>query len=245
MKIKETLDLEVVLMAGGKGTRLLPLTKDTPKPMLLIGDKPILEHNIDHLRSFGVNHFHIAVNYLGHQIEHYFRDGSHKKIDISYLKETRPLGTIGALSLESSFYHDHILVMNSDILTTIDFKKMYAYYIEKDCDLLMATVPFKVDVPYSIVETKQHKVSQIIEEPSFSYNVNAGMYIFKKECLKHIPQNTFFHTTDFIKELLNQDKDVQDYPFNAYWLDIGKPEDYKKANEAIKTLNFRQINTLP
>ena len=136
------LPLDAVIMAGGKGERLLPLTKSVPKPLLKIGEKPVIEHNVDRLRKFGITNFHISVNYLGEKIESYFGNGQEKKINISYIKEDFPMGTIGSISLISKWHNNHILVMNSDLLTNIDYADFYNFFIENNADMAIASVPY-------------------------------------------------------------------------------------------------------
>ncbi len=232
------LPLDAVIMAGGKGTRLRPLTLDTPKPLLKVGDKPIIEYNVDRLSLFGINHINITINYLGEQLVDYFGDGIEKKLNIRYVKEDKPLGTIGSLKQVETFYNDYILLMNSDILTNIDFEDMYNEFMSKEGDMIVATVPYKVNIPYGVVETKNNYVTSLKEKPSYTYYSNAGIYIFKKECLKHLPKNDFFNATDLIEKLIELDRKVINYPILGYWLDIGKHEDFQKAQEDVKHLKF-------
>ncbi|TPN87877.1 nucleotidyltransferase family protein [Aquimarina algicola] len=237
-KKKTILPIDAVIMAGGKGTRLRPLTLDTPKPLLKVGDKPIVEYNIDRLSYFGINHLNITINYLGEQLVNYFGDGKDKEISIKYVKEDKPLGTIGSLKLVEDFHNDCILLMNSDLLTNIDFEDMYNEFLNKEGDMIIATVPYKVTIPYGVVETEGTYVTNLKEKPTYTYYSNAGIYIFKKECLGYVPNNTFFNATDLIDHLLKSNRKIINYPILGYWLDIGKHEDFEKAQEDVKHIKF-------
>ncbi|MBN8703424.1 MAG: nucleotidyltransferase family protein [Bacteroidetes bacterium] len=235
---KAMLPINAVIMAGGKGERLWPLTKNKPKPLLTVGDKPIIEHNIDWLIAHGVSNITITVKYLAEQIEDYFKDGKEKNISISYVKENEPLGTIGALKLANDTTEDTVLVMNSDLLTNINFEDFYLEFIEKNADMAVATIPYKVNIPYAIVETENDTIISLKEKPTYTYYSNAGIYLIKKPLIDFIPSNQKYDATDFIELLLSKGKKVIYFPILNYWLDIGKPEDYEKANEDIKHIDF-------
>jgi len=237
-KKRGVLPLDAVIMAGGKGKRLRPLTLKTPKPLLKVGDKPIIEYNIDRLSLFGINHLNISVNYLGEQLVDYFGDGSSHDISIKYVWEEKPLGTIGSLNLIDTFHNDYILLMNSDLLTNIDFEDLFNDLIDKKGDMIVATIPYKVNIPYGVVETTGNFVKSLKEKPTYTYYSNAGIYIFKKECLNLIPKKDFFNATDLIEKLLSENRNVVNYPILSYWLDVGKHEDFKKAQEDIKHIKF-------
>src|SRR5690606_11359769 len=151
------LPVDAVLMAGGEGKRLRPLTEKTPKPLLLVGDKPIIEHNVDRLSNVGIENVYLSVNYLGEQLEAYSGDGSSKGINISYVRENKPLGTIGSVLLVDCFQHDEILVMNSDLLTNIDFADFYKFFKDSDADMAVAATTYQVDVPYAVLEADEHQ----------------------------------------------------------------------------------------
>jgi len=237
-KKKTILPIDAVIMAGGKGTRLRPLTLKTPKPLLKVGNKPIIEYNIDRLSVFGINHLNISINYLGEQLVNYFGEGKEKEISIKYIEEEKPLGTIGSLKLIDTFHNDYILVMNSDLLTNIDFEDMYNEFMNKEGDMIVATVPYKINIPYGVVETNNNYVVDLKEKPTYTYYSNAGIYIFKKECLNHVPNDKFFNATDLIDSLLKSNQKVINYPILGYWLDIGKHEDFEKAQNDIKHIKF-------
>ncbi len=235
--LRTILPLDVVIMAGGEGRRLRPLTEKTPKPLLRVGSKPILEHSIDSLVNFGVENFWLCIGYLGEQIESYFQDGSSKGINITYVKEEKPLGTLGAARTISDFMHNHLLVINSDILTNLDYQKFYSKFLAEDADLAVATVPYNVNVPYAVLETTNGHVVSFREKPTYTYHSNAGIYLIKRETLKYIPDG-FFNATDLMEQLIENGKRVISYPMTGYWLDVGKHEDYAKANEDIKYIKF-------
>ncbi len=235
---KSYLPLDAIIMAGGRGSRLRPMTDTVPKPLLQIGGKPIIEHNMDWLRQFGIDDFWISVRYLGEQLEAYFGDGASKNVQIEYIWEDEPLGTIGAASKISNFQHDYVLVTNSDILTTLDFEDFFLDFLEKGADLAIATIPYNVDVPYAVLETKDDQIVSFREKPTYTYYSNGGIYLMKREVLERIPKNTFFDSTDLMQELIDDGRKVISYPVRQYWLDIGKPEDFAKAQADIKHLDL-------
>ncbi len=235
-KTLSVLPIECVIMAGGRGKRLSPLTDSIPKPMLPLGDKPILEHNIDRLISYGIRKFYIAVNYLGEQIENYFKDGSSKGVEIEYIRENKALGTAGALSMVENFKTNNVLLMNGDLFTDIDFSDLYNNMINKKADIIVASTEYKVDVPYAIFETEEGSVTGFCEKPTYVYHSNAGIYILKRELIKRIPKDKYFDITDLLDLLMQEGSKVTHNPIVGYWVDIGKPIDYKKAQEFIKHL---------
>jgi dTDP-glucose pyrophosphorylase len=237
-EFKSYLPVDAVIMAGGKGQRLLPFTESTPKPLLFIGDKPIIEHNIDRLALYGIDDFWISINYLGDQIQSYFDDGSNKNINIQYVKEDKPLGTIGALSLISDFKHDFVLITNSDILTNIDYEHFFLDFINQNADMAIVTIPYNVNIPYAVLDTDDGQVLSFKEKPTFTYYSNGGIYLVKRQLLENLPINEFYNATDLISKLINLKMKVYSYPLTEYWLDIGNHDDFKKAQKDIKNLNF-------
>lgn len=235
---KSYLPIDTVIMAGGRGERLKPLTDTIPKPLLKIGNKPIIEHNIDRLRSYGVDDFWISVRYLGEQLEDYFKDGAQKNIKVQYIWETNPLGTIGAISKISDFQHDYVLVTNSDILTNLDYEDFFLEFLESGADLSVVTIPYDVKIPYAVLETNNKNVISFKEKPTYTYYSNGGIYLMKKSVLNLIPKDTFFNATDLMETLINKGFKVISYPLRGYWLDIGKHEDFNKAQEDINHIKF-------
>lgn len=236
--IKSYLPIDAVIMAGGRGQRLRPLTDITPKPLLEIGNKPIIEHNLDRLISYGINDFWISVKYLGKQIENYLGNGKDKNVKIEYVWETEPLGTIGAISNITNFEHNYILVTNSDLLTTIDYESFFLDFINHDADIAVLTIPYKVNIPYAVLETKNQIINSLKEKPTYTYYSNGGVYLMKKNILDYIPKDSFFNTTDLIELLIKRNHKVISFPFSGYWLDIGKHEDFEKAQSDIKNINL-------
>lgn len=238
-EISTIIPTDAIMMAGGKGTRLRPLTEKTPKPLLKVGNKPIIEYNIDRLAKVGIKNIYISINYLGEQLEAYFGNGSNKDLNINYVREDKPLGTIGSVLLVEEFKNKDILVMNSDLLTNIDFADFYKSFKDDNADMAVAASPYNVDVPYAVMEVNgDNQVKSLKEKPRYTYFSNAGIYLLRKEVLKMIPKNTFFDITDLMDKVLEMNLKLVTYPINGYWLDIGKPEDYKKAQEDIKHIKL-------
>lgn len=237
-EVKSYLPLDVVVMAGGKGTRLRPFTEATPKPLLKVGGKAILDHNITRLSLYGIDDFWITINYLGEQIVEYFGNGNANNLNIEYVWEKEPLGTIGSVSKIDNFIHDYVLVTNSDILTNLDYEDFFLRFREQDADFAVVTIPYKVDVPYAVLETTNNHIISFKEKPTYTYYSNGGIYLMKRDIINKIPKNTFYNTTDLMESLINSGFKVLSYPLSGYWLDIGKHEDFKKAQEDIKTIKF-------
>ncbi len=235
---KSLLPVDAVLMAGGRGERLMPLTASKPKPMLEIYGKPILERNIDHLSSYGVHNFFISVFYLAEQIISYFGDGAKSEVEIKYLKESKPLGTLGAVGQIKDFKHNDVIIMNSDLLTNINFEDFYKTFIAEKADMAIATTGYEISVPYAVLETDNGIVKSFREKPTYTYFSNAGIYLIKREFIEKIPKNGFYNATDMISDLIKDGKKVISYPILGYWLDIGRHEDYARAQEDIKQINF-------
>lgn len=238
-EVKTILPIHVAIMAGGEGKRLRPLTEDTPKPLLKVGKKPIIEYNIDRLITFGVEKIHISVNYLGDKIKDYFKNGEQKGVTIEYITETSSLGTVGALSLGDFNDFDTILFMNSDLLTDIDFEDFYLEFIQSGADLAVASIPYKVTVPFGVLETKDNVVNSLVEKPTYTYYSNAGIYLIKKEVLKTIPYEEFYNATDLMEDIIRRKGKVINYPHLSYWLDIGRMEDFEKAQRDIKYIKIQ------
>jgi len=236
--IKSYLPVDAIVMAGGRGERLKPLTDITPKPLLKVGEKPIIEHNISRLMEYGVDDFWITIKYLGEQIKTYLKDGKDKGINIHYIEEHEPLGTIGAARQANDLKHDTVLLTNSDLLTDLDYEDFYLNFIESRADFSVVTIPYNVNIPYAVLETQNGKVLSFKEKPTYTYYSNGGIYLMKKEVLEMIPANQFFNTTDLMERLISQGKKVVSYPHRGYWLDIGKHEEYQKAQEDIKHIKF-------
>ena len=233
-RIRSYLPIDAVIMAGGRGLRLQPLTDTIPKPLLKVGNKAIMEHNLDRLALFGIDDFWISVKYLGEQIENYFGSGHKKNVKIEYIWENEPLGTIGAVSQIDNFEHDYVLITNSDILTNIDYEQFFLDFLKQEADLAVLSIPYQVSIPYAVLETSNGQIKSFKEKPTYTYYSNGGVYLLKKEMLNFIPKNSFFNATDLIEELIKNNQKVVSFPFSGYWLDVGKHEDFEKAQIDIK-----------
>ncbi|MBL7719301.1 MAG: NTP transferase domain-containing protein, partial [Flavipsychrobacter sp.] len=200
-----------------------------------VGDKPMLEHTVEHLKKYGIKNIYMCVNYLKHVIQDYFGDGGNKGLAIRYVCEEKPLGTLGALKLAGETDHDYILLMNSDVLTNIDLDGFFKTFVKSGADMAVATTSYHVDVPYGVLEVdNDNRVNSLKEKPRYTYYSNAGIYLIKKELLSLVPDNEFYNVTDLMDKLIAMNKKLVSYPILGYWLDIGKHEDYRKAQEDIK-----------
>ena len=231
------LPVDAVIMAGGKGERLRPLTEKTPKPLLKIGDKCIIDYNVDNLIRCGVEHISVTVNYLKEQIEAHYekpRDGT----KVQTVSEPQFLGTIGGLQFVPHFYHDTILLMNSDLFTNINFEDFYLHFEEHQADMSAVAIPYSISVPYGIFDIDhKREIKGIFEKPTYNYYANAGIYLIRREMLeKFIPKDTFFNATDFIEKLISEGRKVTRFPLSGYWIDIGNKQEYQKAQDLMKHL---------
>lgn len=232
-KYQTRLPIDAVLMAGGKGERLRPLTEKTPKPLLPVGDKAIIDHNIDRLISYGVMHINVTVNYLGEQLEEHFKNPK-GDIQVQTVREPKYLGTIGSIRFVKEFHNDTVLVMNSDLFTNINYEDFFLHFKEHDAEMSVAAVPYTVSVPYGIFDLDGREIQGLIEKPTYNYYANAGIYLIKRRALDEIPNDTFFNATDLIEKLISENKKVIRFPLNGTWIDIGNPQEYQKANELVK-----------
>ena len=235
---KSYLPVDGIIMAGGRGERLRPLTDNTPKPLLKIGDKPILEHNLDRLRLFGIDDIWITLRYLGEQIEAYLGNGNEKNVKIQYIYEQEALGTVGSVSQIRNFVHDYVLVTNSDLLTNIDYENFFLDFLKNDADFSVVTIPYHVNIPYAVLETSNGHVLSLKEKPTYTYYSNGGIYLMKRNLTEMIPIKKQFNTTDLMEQLIANGKKVVSYPLNGYWLDIGRHEDYEKAKRDFQSILF-------
>lgn len=234
---KSSLPIDAVLMAGGKGERLRPLTLETPKPLLKIGDKAIIDHNVDALIENGVRNISVTVNYLKEQLISHYSEPKANGVKINCVPEQQFYGTIGSLKLVKEFHNDTILVMNSDLLTNIDYEDFYIHFKEHDAMMSAAAIPYTISIPYGIFELDGRNIKGVAEKPIYNLYANAGIYLLKKKALKYIPDNEVFNATDLIESLAADGQTVIRYPLSALWIDIGTPEEYRKATELIKHLN--------
>ncbi len=231
------LSLQAVVMAGGHGTRLRPLTEDLPKPMLLVGDRPLMERIIEQLRESGIQRVNITTHFMAQKIEDHFGDGQAFGVEINYVNEDRPLGTAGALGLMDS-PDETLLVINGDILTRVDFRTMLSYHRKYSADLTVGVRQYDVDVPYGVVESNGPFIQQLREKPRYSFFVNAGIYLLEPSVYPYIPGGQQYDMTDLITQLLKTGKSVVSFPIMEYWLDIGQPDDYRQAQEDARNGKF-------
>lgn len=222
------LPMRAVVMAGGSGTRLKPLTDDAPKSMLPIGDRPLLELIVEQLRSAGINQVSVTTHYLGEQIQKHFGAGEEFGVEIRYVDEDEPLGTAGALSLLDPS-DEPMLVMNGDILTRVDFRAFRRFHDEHRAEMTVAVRPYEVEVPFGVVETHGVDVARISEKPVLRHLVNAGIYLLDPGVLRYVPQGERYDMIELIQKLVAEGKNVVAFPVHEYWIDIGQHESYERA----------------
>lgn len=232
-KYKTRLPIDAVLMAGGKGERLRPLTEKTPKPLLKVGDKCIIDHNIDRLINYGVQHISVTVNYLKEQLEEHFAE-PRGEVQVQTVREPKFLGTIGSIRFVKEFYNDTVLVMNSDLFTNIDYEQFYLHFKEHDADMSVAAVPYDVDIPLGILNLDGRNITGLSEKPHFGYYANAGIYLIKESALDFIPEDKMFHSTDLVEALISAGRKVIRFPIGGTWIDIGTPQEFRRANDMVK-----------
>jgi NDP-sugar pyrophosphorylase family protein len=221
-------------MAGGFGKRLGPLTEKTPKPMLPVGDRPLLERTIQQLRRSGIRDVSLTTHYLRDNIEQHFGRGEAFGVNLSYLKEDHPLGTAGGLKLLKKV-EGPLLVMNGDILTGVSFQEMLAYHRQYHAEMTVGVRTYEVSVPFGVVECEDIRVTRMHEKPLLRFFVNAGIYLIESSVFEWIPEGQRFDMTDLIQKLLETGRSVVSFPIVEYWLDVGRPEDYRQAQEDVKT----------
>lgn len=233
-KYKPRLPIDAVLMAGGKGERLIPLTEKTPKPLLTVGNKAIIDHNVDRLVSYGIKDIAVTVNYLGEQLEKHYAL-PRKGVQVKTIREPKFLGTIGGVQYIKDLSHDTVLIMNADLFTNIDIEAFYLHFVEHHADISAATVPYSVSLPYGIFDLEGQAIKGIKEKPTYNYFVNAGIYLVKKEVLRIVPKNQMYNATDLITDCVNAGKKVITFPLIGYWYDMGTKEDFQRVSNLIIT----------
>jgi len=220
--------LQAVIMAGGKGTRLAPLTGDCPKPMLPVGDRPLLEHIIDQLRQAGIRRVNLSTYYLADKIREHFGDGRGMGVELSYVTEDKPLGTAGALGL-LDWPAEPLLIINGDILTQMDFRTMLRFHQEHKAALTVGVRKYDISVPFGVVTTNGPYVEGLEEKPQYSFFVNAGVYLLDPGVARFVERGQRLDMTDLIARLLNASERVVSFPIIEYWLDVGSHSDYQRA----------------
>lgn len=230
---QEKKDNPVVVMAGGLGTRLRPLTEDTPKPLLPVGEKPILEIILEQFIEYGFNNFIFCVNYKSDQIIEYFNDGDNWGVNINYVKEHQRMGTAGALSLIDEDIDKPFFVINGDLLTKLNFSSMMSFHENSGNKLTIGSRKYEYQIPYGVLDIEDNKVKDLLEKPTYTKFVNAGIYILEPDLIGKIPEDEFYDMTDLMEILMDNDENVGVFPVHEFWLDIGKHKDYKEANNII------------
>lgn len=221
----------VVIMAGGLGTRLAPLTHHHPKPLLKVGEKPILETIIEQFVAHGFGNFFLSVNYKAKMIMDHFGDGSRWNVDIRYLLESECLGTAGALSLLPRGIDNDVVVMNGDILTKIDFCRLLNFHESHESSITMAVKDCVLTVPYGVVVIDEHGVVNTFQEkPSHRFFINAGIYVLAPGVLRHVPKDQYFDMPGLIDAAKRHNMKTSAFPIHEYWMDIGLPKDFEQAN---------------
>ncbi len=227
----------VVIMAGGLGTRLGVLTENIPKSMLMVGEKPMIEHIVDKFVAYGFTKFMLSVNYKAEVIKEYFQDGSKFGIEIKYLEEKKKLGTGGALSLIDIELDEAFFVSNGDVLSSLDYHKLLDFHKEEQSIATMVIRKDSYQIPYGVIESDEHNnIIQMKEKPTEYFFINTGIYVLSPKVLAYVPKNEFFDLPSLFDLLKNEKKVIKSFETNEYWIDMGKPRDYKKINEDIKAL---------
>jgi dTDP-glucose pyrophosphorylase/predicted transcriptional regulator len=223
-----SLDLSAVIMAGGYGKRLLPLTENVPKPMLPVGDRPLLELTIEQLRRSGIREVSLTTHYLPECIVSHFGDGAEFGVNLRYLKEDHPMGTAGGLK-QMKRPDGTFLVINGDILTGVPFSEMLVYHRKHEAALTVGVRKYDVQVPFGVVECEDVRITKLQEKPSLSFFINAGTYLLEPSAWDYIPEGRPFDMTDLMQKLIEAGRPVVGFPIMEYWLDVGQHEDYQKA----------------
>lgn len=227
--------MKAVILAGGLGTRLKPFTEIIPKPLLPIGERSVLEIQIDRLKKYGFNEIFLATNYKSEYIENFFGDGSRYGVNLQISKEEMPLGTAGPLTLLKNELSEPFLVMNGDILSLIDFRKFYDFCIKMNSILTIGIKKEITPFAFGNIFFENDFVTGIQEKPNFETFILAGIYFMKPEILNFIPNNKPFGMDMLIQQLLHKNIEIAKYDIKEYWLDIGRLDDYEKAQEVYKT----------
>ena len=227
---------KVVLMVGGLGTRLHPLTENTPKPLLKVGKKPILQTIVEHFSSYGFINFIMCINYKGHMIQDYFGDGSAFGVNIEYVFEEQRMGTAGALSLLTEKPKEPFFVMNGDLLTNVNFDDLLGYHEAQGATATMCVRKYDFQVPYGVVRLEDNQVVSIEEKPVHKFFVSAGIYMLSPAVLEIIPQDQFFDMPTLFEQIILSKRSAASFPIHEYWLDIGRISEYEQANREYSTV---------
>jgi dTDP-glucose pyrophosphorylase len=230
LQLEQTIPMQAVIMAGGMGTRLLPLTQDCPKPMLPIGGRPLLELTLDRLLASGIRNVSIATHHLTEKITDHFGDGSKFGVNLRYVQEHQPLGTGGALSLLGGIA-ETTLVINGDVVTDLDFRAMRQFHAEHEAAATMAVAPYRVQIAYGVVEHEGISVTGLVEKPVIENFINAGIYLVEPRVQRFMERDSKFNMTDLIHRLIAEKERVVVFPVREYWIDVGQHADYQRVQQ--------------
>jgi len=230
LSLFETKENKVILMVGGLGTRLRPLTENTPKPMLHVGGKPILQTIVEEFVSYGFTNIVMCIGYKSHVIQNYFEDGSKFGANIEYILENKRMGTAGALGLLKERPTSPFFVMNGDLLTNVNFEHFRDYHVAHNSKATMCVREYDFQVPFGVVNLKDHHIMSIEEKPVHNFFVSAGIYMLEPSCLDIIPKDEFYDMPTLFEQMIEQKENIISFPLREYWLDIGRIEEYEKAN---------------
>jgi dTDP-glucose pyrophosphorylase len=234
-------DNPVIIMAGGTGSRLQQLTKDIPKPLLMLGDKSLLDTIIQNFSMYGFNHFILSVNYKSEMIKDHFKNGDQLGVQIDYIQEKEKMGTAGSLSLLKTKPLKPFFVMNGDILTNINLEQLLNYHLLNKADATIAVREINYEIPYGVIHHEDKKIVQIKEKPAQNLFINAGIYLLNPSCLDHLPSDKYIDMPDFLNSLIQSGMNIISFPLREYWLDIGKMDDFNKARTDYQSL-FNSYN---
>lgn len=221
----------VVIMAGGLGTRLRPLTENLPKPLIPVGGKPVLESIIERLAEQGFTRIFLSVNYQAEKVEAHFGDGSDWGVEISYLEENQRLGTAGALTLLPEKPTEPFLVMNADLVTAINFRRLLDFHLDQAADATMGVREYRFQVPYGVIEMSGNQITEINEKPTQNYFVNGGIYALSPSVLKHVPQGEMYDMPTLFDQVIAEKGLASAFPIHEYWIDIGQLDDLQQAQK--------------
>lgn len=223
--------MKALVMCGGLGTRLRPLTYAIPKPLLPVGEKPILELLVESLREHGVHEIILSVGYRAELIETYFGDGRNFNVKISYVREQEPLGTAGSLRLVADRLSEQFVMLNGDLLTRLDFRAIVHAHRASEADLTIGARPYAVQIPYGVIEDGDGRVRALREKPQLNVLINAGIYVLNRELVELVPPSGPYYMDQLVSAAIAAGRNVRHYQIDAYWLDMGAMEDYARANE--------------
>ena len=240
--IRTILPIRAILMAGGKGERLRPMTLTTPKPLLKIGGKAIIDHNVEALAAHGIDDITVTTNYLAEQLHEHFATPV-AGVKVKCVREPKPLGTIGSAALVAKSTAEVTLVMNSDLLTNISYEDMYLHHIAERADITIASIPYTVSIPFAILRGDGNAIASLEEKPTFTYQANAGIYMINSRLLDEITPGERIDAPDFVEQAIAKGCRVTGFPINGTWIDIGSPDDFRQAELLMKQLSEWKIES--